>query len=61
MRQDLFKTQLAGCGFWPFVDLAAYGFVPVMWIPLFVNGCSFVWTVFLSLQASKGVDESKKK
>lgn len=57
IKQDLLPTQLAGCGFWPFVDLVAYSSVPIMWIPLFVNGCSFVWTVFLSIQAARGVSD----
>ena len=40
----------------PFVDLVSYGFIPAKWIPLFVNSCSFVWTIYLSLQAAKTVD-----
>ena len=56
IRQDLVATWAAGLGFWPFVDLVSYGFIPAKWIPLFVNSCSFVWTIYLSLQAAKTVD-----
>mmetsp|Transcript_837 Transcript_837/g.1378 ORF Transcript_837/g.1378 Transcript_837/m.1378 type:complete len:220 (-) Transcript_837:210-869(-) len=54
IRQDLLPTLLAGMGYWPFVDFVSFGYVPIMWIPLFVNGCSFVWTIFLSMQAARG-------
>ena len=57
IRQDLLATWAAGLGFWPFVDLVSFGFIPVQWIPLFVNACSFVWTIYLSLQASRAVGE----
>ena len=56
IKQDLVATWAAGLGFWPFVDLVSYGFIPAKWIPLFVNSCSFVWTIYLSLQAAKTVD-----
>ena len=28
IRQDLVATWAAGLGFWPFVDLVSYGFIP---------------------------------
>ena len=55
IRQDLFKTWAAGLGFWPFVDLLLYSFAPVSLIPLGYNVASFFWTIFLSLQAARGV------
>ena len=54
-QQDLLATQLAGLGYWPFVDLVSFSLVPIMWIPLFVNSASFVWTIFLSLRANRNV------
>ena len=50
-RPPPLRSPCPGCGYWPFVDLISYSYVPVIWIPLFVNGCSFIWTIFLSLKA----------
>jgi protein Mpv17 len=54
IRTDLFGAWLAGVGFWPIVDLISFTYVPVTYIPLFVNICSFVWTIYLSLVANQG-------
>jgi len=54
IRQDLPGAWLAGVGFWPLVDLVSYSFVPVQYIPLFVNMCSLVWTIYLSVIANRG-------
>ncbi|KAL1529806.1 hypothetical protein AB1Y20_000738 [Prymnesium parvum] len=55
VKQDLVSTWAAGLCFWPFVDLICYSFVPVMWIPLGYNVASFLWTIWLSLQAARQV------
>mmetsp|Transcript_18142 Transcript_18142/g.39219 ORF Transcript_18142/g.39219 Transcript_18142/m.39219 type:complete len:316 (-) Transcript_18142:496-1443(-) len=59
IRSDLPAVWASGLGFWPVVDFISYKVVPVQWIPLFVNFCSFVWTIYLSLVAnrSKSVEE----
>lgn len=51
IRSDLLGVQAAGLGFWPFVDLVSYACLPVDYIPVFVNGASFVWTIFLSFKS----------
>lgn len=56
VSQDLMPTLLAGMGFWPFVDLVSYAVIArkksgEAWIPLFANVCSFIWQVYLSMQA----------
>jgi len=48
LRADLPQAWIAGIGFWPFVDLISYSYVKPEWIPLFINSCSFLWTVYLS-------------
>lgn len=53
IRQDLPSAWLAGAGFWPLVDLVSYSFISVQYIPLFVNICSFVWTIYLSIVANR--------
>jgi protein Mpv17 len=53
IRQDLFVTWASELCFWPFVDLICFSLVPVRWIPLGYNLANFVWTIFLSLQASR--------
>ena len=55
IRQDLFVTWASELCFWPFVDLVYYSMLPVKWIPLGYNVASFIWTIFLSLQAARGV------
>lgn len=59
IRSDLPAVWASGLGFWPVVDFISFKVVPVQWIPLFVNFCSFVWTIYLSLVANrgKGVEE----
>lgn len=53
IRNDLPGAWLAGCGFWPLVDLISYSLVPINLIPLFINLCSLVWTIYLSLVANR--------
>eukprot|EP00585_Thalassiosira_rotula_P004782 CAMPEP_0196142624 /NCGR_PEP_ID=MMETSP0910-20130528/11936_1 /TAXON_ID=49265 /ORGANISM="Thalassiosira rotula, Strain GSO102" /LENGTH=381 /DNA_ID=CAMNT_0041403963 /DNA_START=44 /DNA_END=1189 /DNA_ORIENTATION=+ len=54
VREDLPAVWASGLGYWPLVDFISYKVVPVQWIPLFVNFCSFVWTIYLSLVANRG-------
>eukprot|EP00934_Nitzschia_sp_Nitz4_P001303 Nitzschia sp. Nitz4//scaffold58_size112336//62208//63026//NITZ4_004038-RA/size112336-processed-gene-0.220-mRNA-1//-1//CDS//3329555004//1303//frame0 len=56
IRNDLPGAWMAGTGFWPLVDLVSFSLVPVKLIPLFVNICSLVWTVYLSLVANRKLD-----
>lgn len=53
IRADLPRVWASGVGFWPVVDFISFKVVPVQWIPLFVNFCSFVWTIYLSLVANR--------
>jgi len=53
IRQDLPVAWKAGLGFWPLVDLVSYALIAPAWIPLFVNVCSLVWTIYLSLIANR--------
>ena len=53
IKQDLPGAWLAGAGFWPLVDLVSYSIIPMQWIPLFVNMCSLVWTIYLSAVANR--------
>jgi protein Mpv17 len=53
IRQDLPGAWAAGLSFWPLVDLVSYSLIPAKWIPLFVNFCSFVWTIYLSMVANR--------
>mmetsp|Transcript_28844 Transcript_28844/g.57580 ORF Transcript_28844/g.57580 Transcript_28844/m.57580 type:complete len:393 (+) Transcript_28844:2-1180(+) len=53
IKDDLPGAWAAGLGFWPLVDFVSYKIIPVHWIPLFVNFCSFVWTIYLSLVANR--------
>lgn len=53
IRNDLPGAWLAGIGYWPIVDLISYSVIPVKWIPLFINLCSLVWTVYLSMVSNK--------
>jgi len=56
IRNDLPGAWLAGSAFWPIVDVISYSLVPINLIPLFVNICSLVWTVYLSIVANQGSD-----
>eukprot|EP00538_Stauroneis_constricta_P001029 CAMPEP_0119552428 /NCGR_PEP_ID=MMETSP1352-20130426/5436_1 /TAXON_ID=265584 /ORGANISM="Stauroneis constricta, Strain CCMP1120" /LENGTH=294 /DNA_ID=CAMNT_0007598669 /DNA_START=31 /DNA_END=915 /DNA_ORIENTATION=- len=58
IRSDLPGAWLAGAGFWPLVDLISYSVVPIKWIPLFINMCSLVWTIYLSIVANKSSGKS---
>jgi protein Mpv17 len=53
IRQDLPGAWLAGASFWPLVDLVSFSLIPQKWIPLFVNMCSLVWTIYLSTVANR--------
>jgi protein Mpv17 len=53
IKNDLPGAWMAGLGFWPLVDLVSYSMIQPQWIPLFVNSCSLVWTIYLSLIANK--------
>jgi len=63
IRSDLPGAWAAGLGFWPLVDLVSYSSVPKDYIPLFINACSLVWTIYLSLVANRAKPEppTKKK
>lgn len=53
IKSDLPGAWAAGLGFWPLVDLVSYSMIAPMWIPLFVNMCSLVWTIYLSTIANR--------
>jgi protein Mpv17 len=53
IKNDLPTAWLAGVGFWPLVDFVSYALVPLKFIPLFINLCSFVWTIYLSMVANR--------
>lgn len=53
IKNDLPSAWLAGIGFWPLVDLVSYSVISKEYIPLFVNVCSFLWTIFLSIVANR--------
>ena len=57
IRRDLPGAWAAGLSFWPLVDLVSYSLIPAKWIPLFVNFCSFVWTIYLSMVANRRREE----
>jgi protein Mpv17 len=58
IRTDLPGAWAAGLGFWPLVDLVSYSMIPKNWIPLFVNACSLVWTIYLSTVANRQTKQS---
>jgi protein Mpv17 len=53
IKRDLPGAWISGSAFWPLVDLISYSVVPVKFIPLFINLCSFIWTVYLSMVANR--------
>lgn len=53
IKSDLFGVWISGVGFWPLVDLISFSVVPIKYIPLFINLCSFVWTIYLSMVANR--------
>ena len=53
VKSDFYGTWAAGLGFWPLMDFISYTFFPLRFIPLFMNVCSFVWTVYLSLMSNR--------
>lgn len=53
IKEDLPGAWVAGLGFWPLVDLVSYSLIPKEWIPLFVNACSLIWTIYLSIIANR--------
>lgn len=58
IKSDLAGAWLAGAGFWPVVDLVSYSLVPPRFIPLFVNVCSLVWNVYLSIVANRRTNKA---
>jgi protein Mpv17 len=54
IRRDLPKTWVAGAGFWITVDLISYSYLPVKYIPLFVNVASLIWTTYLVIKSYGG-------
>jgi len=52
IKNDLPGAWLAGSAFWPIVDVISYSVVPISLIPLFINICSLVWTIYLSIVAN---------
>lgn len=58
IRTDLPGAWAAGLGFWPFVDLVSYSLIAPQWIPLFVNTCSFIWTIYLSIVSNRNSKKS---
>lgn len=59
IKRDLLAVQIAGSGFWPFVDLVSYSYIPIDYIPLFINLASFVWTIYLSLKSRSSTPSSR--
>ena len=59
IRTDLPGVWVSGLGYWPLVDFISFYVVPVQWIPLFVNFCSFIWTIYLSLVANNSSKAAK--
>ena len=55
VRRDLMPTLMAGWAFWPLVDLVSFSLVPPLYIPLCLNVASFLWTIFLAVQAARGL------
>ena len=55
VQRDLPGAWKAGLGFWPLVDLVSYSLIAPQYIPLFVNFCSFCWTIYLSIVANRSV------
>lgn len=53
IRSDLPGTWVSGLCFWPLVDLVSYSLIPMQFIPLFVNICSLIWTIYLSSVANR--------
>jgi protein Mpv17 len=53
IKSDLPGAWLAGVGFWPLVDFVSFALVPIKFIPLFINLMSFIWTIYLSMVASR--------
>jgi len=58
IKNDLPGAWLSGAAFWPLVDLISYSMIPIKFIPLFINGMSFVWTIYLSLIANRSSAEN---
>jgi len=53
IKTELPGAWLAGVGYWPIVDFISFLLVPVRYIPLFVNLCSYIWTIYLSIVANR--------
>ena len=61
IKADLPGAWLSGAGFWPLVDLISYSLIPQRWIPLFINVCSLIWNVYLSMVANRKTGSSSSK
>ena len=61
IRKDLLAVQVAGLGYWPFVDLISYSLIPVIYIPVFINLASFIWTIYLSIQSRTTGDQQQAR
>ena len=53
IKNDFFGAWISGCAYWPLMDFISYTVFPLRFIPLFMNVCSFVWTVYLSLMSNR--------
>ncbi len=53
IKKDLPTVAASGAGFWMPVSFVSFKFIPMQWIPLFTNVCSFVWTIYLSLVSNR--------
>jgi len=53
IRLDLPEAWLAGMSFWPLMEFISFSILPIKWIPLFINLCSVVWTIYLSIVANR--------
>lgn len=53
IKTELPGVWLSGVGYWPLVDFISFLFVPIKYIPLFVNIFSYIWTVYLSVVANR--------
>jgi len=53
LKADFFDVWKYGVVFWIAVDIVSLKYIPLEFITLFVNGCSFVWTIYLSIMARK--------
>jgi Mpv17 / PMP22 family len=53
IRRDLPGAMVAEIGFWPTVDLISFSLIPPIWIPFFMNICTLLWTIYLSILSNQ--------